>query len=94
MIKITWKEEAGDSILSIEGKLCGPRVDELASSWSKIRESGVPAGLQVDLTGVTFISEPGRLLLTRMHAEGCRFIASGCATRQIVAEITGAAAKE
>jgi hypothetical protein len=73
----------------LEGRLAGPWINELERAWRNVGES--EAGpLVVDLTGVTFIAEGGKALLSRMWHEGVALVARGCCTRHIVDEITGA----
>lgn len=88
MLKIT-SEKIPDSVRFIlEGQLTGRWVSELERVWNNVKQT--EAGLLlVDLTGVTFIGEDGRSLLSRMWREGAALIASGCCTGHIVQEITG-----
>lgn len=89
MLKIT-SEQSGDSArLTLEGSLSGPWVTELERAWQTVRQSGIFAPV-VELVGITFISEDGKALLSRMWREGAAFTAHGCCTRHIVGEITGA----
>ena len=74
--------------LTLEGRLIGPWVNELEQAWQDIKQSGEGA-LVVDLTGVTFIEESGKHLLSRMWQEGAKLIATGCCNRSIVEHITG-----
>lgn len=88
MIKITMSKDETGVTLHVEGKLCGIAAEALESSWK--RSLGPEAGpVTVLLASVTFISPEGRKLLVRMHEEGVQLRAAGCATRGVVAEITG-----
>jgi len=88
MLRIT-SEKNPDSIrLIVEGSLTGPWISELAHEWSTIQSAGaIP--LIVDLTGVTFIAEDGKALLSRMWREGAELLATGCCNSPIVEHITG-----
>ena len=89
MLKIT-SEQTSDSVrLTLEGSLSGPWVTELERVWQQVKQSGTFAPV-VELTGITFIAEEGRALLTSMWREGAVLVANGCCTRHIVQEITGA----
>jgi anti-anti-sigma regulatory factor len=88
MLKITSEKIPDSARLILEGQLTGLWVSELEGVWNKIRQSGTDL-LLVDLTGVTFIGEDGRSLLSRMWREGAALIASGCSTGHMVEEITG-----
>lgn len=89
MLKIT-SEQTSDSVrLTLEGSLSGPWVTELERVWQQVKQAGTFAPV-VELTGITFIAEEGRALLTSMWREGAVLVANGCCTRHIVQEITGA----
>jgi hypothetical protein len=89
MLKITRHISTGSRHLTVEGRLIGPWVNELEQAWNGIRQSeGGP--LVVDLTGITFIEDNGKQLLSRMWREGAELIATGCCNRPIVEQITGA----
>ncbi len=91
MLKIT--EQRGiepDSLsLLLEGRLAGPWVEELNGYCRKMAEAHQRCTV-IDLTGVTFIDATGKALLTRLWKRGAELRASGCLTKCIVEEITGA----
>lgn len=70
---------------TLEGRLAGAWVKELEQIWC----SAEPSSIVVDLTGVTFIAEDGKALLSRMWREGAELIATGCCNSSIVEHITG-----
>lgn len=74
--------------LRVEGRLMGPWVQELDRCWREL-SSDQQRGAVVDLTGVTFIGEDGKLLLTELWRQGATLYATDCLTRSIVDEITG-----
>ena len=86
MLKIT-SEKTQDSVrLRLEGSLTGPWVGELEHEWRTIQPAGaVP--LVVDLTGVAFVGEDGKVLLKRMWRDGAQLIATGCCIGYLVEEI-------
>lgn len=89
MLRIT-SERTPDSVrFTLEGRLTGPWAMELEAVWRTVKQSRT-GSLLVDLTGVTFIGEDGKALLTRMWQEGAELIAQGCCTGHMVEEITGA----
>ena len=88
MLKITRHIRTGSRHLTLEGRLIGPWVQELEQAWKGITQSeGGP--IVVDLSGVTFIEDNGKQLLSRMWQEGAELIAKGCCNRPIVDQITG-----
>jgi hypothetical protein len=89
MLKITSEQTSDSARLTLEGSLSGPWVTELERVWQQVKQAGTFAPV-VELTGITFIAEDGRALLTSMWREGAVLVANGCCTRHIVQEITGA----
>src|SRR5579864_419374 len=87
MLKITVKRDEASSTLMLEGKLAGPWVAELQSSWDVERATAKQVSL--DLNEVTFIDAEGKALLTKLHGEGAKLISKGCLIRSIVARICG-----
>lgn len=87
MLKITSEKNSNSVRFTLEGSLTGPWISELEQEWRSIEPSGT-VRLVVDLTGVTFVGEDGKLLLKRMWGEGAQLIATGCCTGHLVEEIT------
>jgi hypothetical protein len=86
MLRVTVAPGPGGTVVTLEGRLAGPWVDELARCWDGLpARDGAATGVRLD--GVTFIDAAGKALLRRMHREGARFAASGCETRAILDEI-------
>lgn len=91
MLKITEQRSSEtDSVsLILEGRLFGPWVEELNACCRRLSVGHGRCGM-IDLAGVTFIDADGRALLARLWREGAELRASGCLTRCVVEEITGA----
>ena len=70
MLRINTQRETGVLIIELEGKLAGPWVKELESSWRSAASSPQSQTVRVDLTSVDFIDEEGKGLLEKMHGEG------------------------
>lgn len=89
MLKISEQRgtESDPILLRLEGRLMGPWVEELQSSWSRM-DVAQQRRTVIDLTGVTFVDPEGKSLLSRMWQQGAEFRAAGCLTRCIVEEIT------
>jgi len=87
MLRINTQRETGVLIIELEGKLAGPWVKELESSWRSAASSPQSQTVRVDLTSVDFIDEEGKGLLEKMHGEGVDLVASGCMNRCIVERI-------
>jgi anti-anti-sigma regulatory factor len=87
MLRITRLDGPQRTILKLEGRLMGTWVDELARYRDSIR-CPKDCRLIVDLGGVTFIDEAGKILLEQMWKQGARLEATGCLTEAIVNAIT------
>jgi anti-anti-sigma regulatory factor len=91
MLKITQQRGATSHslFLVLEGRLAGPWVEELDAYCRKMSEDDQHCAV-LDLTGVTFVDTDGKSLLARLWEQGAELRASGCLTRCVVDEITGA----
>jgi anti-anti-sigma regulatory factor len=91
LLKITEQRGIEPESLSllIEGRLAGPWVEELNGYCRKMSEAHQHCTV-IDLTGVTFIDANGKALLAQLWQQGTELRASGCLTKCIVEEITGA----
>jgi len=89
MLRITFLNDTRGAIFKMEGKLAQEWVPEAEEAW--ITFSSTPPGERVviDLCGVSFIDDPGRELLARMHSAGAKLIGSGPMTSALIDEICG-----
>ena len=87
MLRITPKVQGSKLTLSLEGKLSGPWVAELAQAWAETQAERPCAETTIDLRLVWFIDEPGRTLLGNLHREGCDLVGSGTFVGPIVEAI-------
>lgn len=91
MIRITVHQTSEEVVLKLEGCLSGDSVDALAACWRDVSQSLSGRRLEVDLRGLCHVDGHGRTLLTNLHGDGARFMASGCVMPEIVREIAGSA---
>ena len=84
MFRITAHNDARVTTLVIEGKLAGLCVRELENCFASIEDNG---RLVVDLSSVNFIDDDGRTLLTRLHHQGIKLVASNLLPRCVIEEI-------
>ena len=84
MLKITTHVAADTTRITLEGRLAGPWINELERCWRESKHSTGAQRLIVDLTGVTFVEQEGKTLLTRMYQAGAELLATGCCMRSIV----------
>jgi outer membrane protein len=88
MLRITTEKKRGRTVLSVEGRLSGPRVAMLEQCWRELRAGSPDEKFHVNLCGVTFIDGAAKVLLKAIHSEGGQLLAEGCLNQAIVKEIT------
>ncbi|GAC1625430.1 MAG: TolC family protein [Candidatus Acidiferrum sp.] len=89
MLRITTETKRGKVILSVEGRLAGPALVTLEQCWREIRAASSNQKLIVNLCGVSFIDNRGKVLLKEIHHQGGQLLAEGCLNQAIVSEILG-----
>ena len=67
MLKIDTVESASEIVLSLDGRLAGPWVDELEFHWRRTQATAGERRVVVDLSGVTGIDGAARYLLQLMR---------------------------
>ncbi len=90
MLRITTESKRGKLFLSVEGCLSGPRVATLEQCWRELYATNPRPKFCVNLCGVSFIDNAGKVLLKEMHRLGAELVAEGCLNQAIVNEITAA----
>jgi hypothetical protein len=88
LIRINRIREDSTSCLIVEGTLSGAWVDELEKCWLDTKVSPNNGKVRVELSGVTYIDDKGRLLLERLFQEGAELNATRIMTKAIIEEIT------
>jgi len=73
----------------LAGKLDSEGARRLERDWLTASSVFCDHVLVVDLTFVTGAEEEGRMLLTRWHIEGARFVAQAKVSRKLAEDITG-----
>jgi ABC-type transporter Mla MlaB component len=87
MLRITITETAAEQRWTVEGRLVGPWVSELRTSWKKRHRAQKGRACTVDLSGVTFIDKGGVRLLRTMSREVTQFMATGIYTKHVVDQL-------
>jgi anti-anti-sigma regulatory factor len=87
VLRITTRVIAGDLGLFIEGRLAGPCVGELEKCWRRAVAGESPIPAVVDLTEVSFVDAHAKQLLSQMHEQGIKLIATGLMSKLVVEEI-------
>jgi ABC-type transporter Mla MlaB component len=85
MLKITAHSKPTQDILELEGRLAGPWVQELNDCWQQ--HLSAKRQIRVLLRQVSYIDDAGKVLLAAMHRAGVKLEASGCMTKDVIAEI-------
>lgn len=93
MLRITSENKRGRLILSVEGRLAGQWVAALEQCWRELLAATPRQKFSIDLCGVSYIDNAGKILLKEMHGLGGELIAEGCLNQAIVKEIMGAPEK-
>src|SRR5579863_1736456 len=94
MLRITTETKRGRLTLYIEGRLTGPWVGALEQCWRELSARGERHKFYIDLCGVSFIDNAGKVLLKEMHRQGGELIAEGCLNQAIVNEIVSTKTKK
>lgn len=84
MLKITFHETPTEKRWILHGRLVGPWVAELRTSWKKTHRDHGERTWIVDLSDVTFIDQRGERLLRTMSKAGTQFIATGIYIRHLL----------
>lgn len=93
MLRITTENKRGKLLLSVEGSLSGPRVATLEQCWRELCATSPRPKFCINLCGVSFIDNAGKILLKEMHRLGAVLLAEGCLNQAIVTEIIGSTRK-
>ena len=88
MIRITQIGNGSKGHLLVEGSLSDGWVDALEASWLEAQSQVNGKRLCIDLSGVTFVDDKGRELLSKMIRDGAEIRAVGIMTRTVVEELT------
>ena len=87
MLRITIAETATEQSWTLEGRLVGPWVAELKTTWQKTHRTKSGQACIVDLNQVTFIDKGGERLLRSMSKQGVRFVASGLYVKHVLDQL-------
>ena len=87
VLRITTRVNSGTVRLIVEGRLAGACIGELERCWRATASTESTECILVDLSSVTSIDASGKQLLTHMHEQGIRLVASGLLARCLIEEI-------
>ena len=89
MLRITTDTKRGKTILTVEGRIAGASVATVEQCWRELYAASPKQKYIVNLCGVSFIDNSGKVLLREMHRLGAELQAEGCLNQAIVDEISG-----
>ncbi len=87
MLKITITETATDTRWIVQGRLVGPWVSELRTTWKKAHRSQDKRACIIDLNDVTFIDKSGERLLRAMSKKGAQLLAKGLYVKHLLEQL-------
>jgi outer membrane protein TolC len=88
MLRITTETKRGKTILTVEGRIAGPSLATVEQCWRELHAASPKQKYIVNLCGVSFIDNSGKVLLREMHRLGVELQAEGCLNQAIVDEIS------
>src|SRR5713101_6514337 len=80
-------ETATDRRWIVQGRLVGPWVSELRTTWKRAHRSQDKRACIIDLNDVTFIDKSGERLLRAISKKGAQLIASGMYTKHVLEKV-------
>jgi ABC-type transporter Mla MlaB component len=87
MLRITTIDKGEVTVFRLDGNLTGDWVDELERCWREMNGFAPTRKFEIDVTGVGFVDEKGKVLLERMFLEGAKLHAGNPFMTSVVAEI-------
>ena len=87
MIRISQIHKDAKQRFLVEGTLSDDWVGVLENCWHEVQASPDGKPMQIDLSGVTYVDDKGRELLTRMIQDGAELRSTGVMTRAVIEEI-------
>jgi hypothetical protein len=90
MLKITITETTAERRWIVQGRLVGPWVSELRTTWKKAHRRQDKRACIVDLNDVTFIDKSGERLLRGMCKKGALLIAKGLYVKHVLEQLNNA----
>jgi len=88
MLRITTETRRGKTVITVEGRIAGPQAATLEQCWRELHGRAPKAKYVINLCGVSFIDNAGKLLLQEIHRLGANLQAEGCLNEAIVEEIS------
>jgi anti-anti-sigma regulatory factor len=87
MLKITITETTAERRWIVQGRLVGPWVSELRTTWKKAHRSQDKRACIIDLNDVTFIDRGGERLLRAISKKGAQLVAKGLYVKHVLEQL-------
>jgi len=87
VLRISITENGTEMRLVLQGRLTGPWVDELKTSWRAASQLLKGRTCKVDIDQLTFMDKRGNRALRAMSREGVQFIAKDLHMRSVADEL-------
>ncbi len=87
MLKITMTETPTERKWIVQGRLVGPWVSELRTTWKRAHRSQDKRACIIDLDDVTSIDKSGERLLRAMSKKGAQLIARGLYVKHVLEQV-------
>lgn len=84
VLRITITDDPAEQRWILQGRLSGPWVAQLKTSWKKAHAPRETRRCVIDLNEVTFVDLDGERVLMTMMKDGAEFLATGVYTRHLV----------
>jgi hypothetical protein len=88
MLRITVTESTSEQRWILQGRLTGPTIEELITSWRANRWCQPSQNCVVDLNEITSINKDGEQVLLMMLREGAKFVATGLYTKHLLESLS------
>jgi anti-anti-sigma regulatory factor len=94
MLKITITETTTERRWTVQGRLVGPWVSELRTTWKEAHRSQDSRACIIDLNDVTFIDKSGERLLRAISKKGAQLIAGGMYVKHMLEQLKSGRTEE
>ena len=87
VLKITLTETPAERRWVVQGRLVGPWVNELRTTWKRTHANHDTRACIIDLNDVTFIDKGGERLLRALAKKGAQLVATGVYIEHVLEEV-------
>lgn len=88
MLRISTETKRARTVVTVEGRVAGASVATVEQCWRELYAASPKQKFIINLCGVSYIDNAGKILLREMHRLGAELQAEGCLNQAIVDEIS------